>query len=170
MSEENVSKDDVYFKWSPEYSVNIKTIDNQHQELVNMLNRLFVAVAQREGNKVIGGILEALRSYTKTHFSLEERLMEQAQYADLEAHKLEHQKLIGQLDDLCKKHLTDDKPIYFEVLRFLKTWLKEHFKGLDTKYCVALQQAGFSFADWERKAAEEFNVMIEKTGRWWKIW
>jgi len=115
MSEENVSNDEVYFKWSPEYSVNIKTIDNQHQELVNMLNRLFVAVAQREGNQVIGGILEALRSYTRTHFSLEERLMEQANYADLETHKVEHQKLIGQLDDLCKKHSTEDKPIQADL-------------------------------------------------------
>jgi len=156
--------------WTPEYSVNIKTIDNQHQELVNMLNRLFVAVAQREGNNVIGGILEALRSYTKTHFSLEERLMEQAQYPDLEAHKLEHQKLIGQLDELCRKHLTEDKPIYFEVLRFLKTWLKEHISGEDTKYSTALQQAKFPLDAWELEAAKEFNVMIEKTGRWWRIW
>ena len=170
MSEENMANDEVYFKWSPEYSVNIKTIDSQHQELVNMLNRLFVAVAQREGNKVIGGILEALRSYTRTHFSLEERLMEQAHYADFEAHKVEHQKLIEQLDQLCKKHLTDDKPIYFEVLRFLKTWIKEHIKGVDAKYSVALQQAGFSLAAWESEAAREFNVMIEKTGRWWRIW
>jgi hemerythrin len=170
MSEENVSNDEVYFKWSPEYSVNIKTIDNQHQELVNMLNRLFVAVAQREGNQVIGGILEALRSYTRTHFSLEERLMEQANYADLETHKVEHQKLIGQLDDLCKKHSTEDKPIYFEVLRFLKTWLKEHITGVDTKYSIALQQAKFSIEAWELEAAKEFNVMIEKTGRWWRIW
>jgi hemerythrin len=170
MSEENVSNDEVYFKWSPEYSVNIKTIDNQHQELVNMLNRLFIAVSVREGSKVIGGILEALRSYTRTHFSLEERLMQQANYADLEAHKEEHQKLIGQLDDLCLRHLTEDKLIYFEMLRFLKTWLKEHIKGVDRKYSIALHQAKFSFATWELEAAEEFNVMVEKTGRWWRIW
>jgi hypothetical protein len=94
----------------------------------------------------------------------------EANYADLEAHKLEHLKLIGQLDDLCLRHLTEDKPIYFEMLRFLKTWLREHIKGVDTKYSTALKQAGFSFATWEREAAEEFNVMIEKTGRWWKIW
>jgi hemerythrin len=170
MSEANVPNDEVYFKWSPEYSVNIKTIDNQHQELVNMLNRLFVAVAQREGNKVIGSILEALRSYTRTHFSLEERLMEQANYAGFEAHKAEHHKLIEQLNLLCLKHLTDDKPIYFEVLRFLKTWLKEHIKEADTKYSAALHQAKFALDAWELEAAKEFNVMIEKTGRWWRIW
>ena len=87
-----MSDEEVFFKWSPDYNVNIKTIDNQHQELVNILNRLFIAVSMREGNKIIGSILEGLKSYTKTHFSLEERLMEQANYADIEAHKLEHKK------------------------------------------------------------------------------
>lgn len=165
-----MSDEEVFFKWSPDYSVNIKTIDNQHQELVSILNRLFVAVSMREGSEIVGDILTALKNYTKTHFALEERLMQQANYADLEAHKAEHRKLIEQLDALIQKHLLEEKPIYFEMLRFLKNWLKEHIRGVDTKYSLALQQAGFSFATWEREAAAEFAVMIEKTGRWWKLW
>jgi len=74
-SEVYMSSEEVFFKWSPDYSVNIKTIDDQHRELVNILNRLFVAVSKREGDKVIAGILDALMSYTQTHFALEERLM-----------------------------------------------------------------------------------------------
>ena len=34
----------------------------------------------------------------------------------------------------------------------------------------ALQQAKFPLEAWELEAAKEFNVMIEKTGRWWRIW
>src|SRR5512141_796604 len=105
MSNEVASNDEVFFKWSSDYSVNIKTIDDQHQELVNILNRLFVAVCMREGDKVIAGILDALMDYTKKHFSLEERLMRMAGYKDLEAHMAEHKKLLDQLDQLCKKHL-----------------------------------------------------------------
>jgi hemerythrin len=56
------------------------------------------------------------------------------------------------------------------MLRFLKTWLKDHIKGVDTKYSEALLEAGFSFEAWEKEASAEFSVMIEKTGRWWKIW
>ncbi len=165
-----MSDDEVFFKWSPDYSVNIKTIDSQHQELINILNRLFVAVSLREGGKVIAGILKALTDYTKTHFALEERLMLLATYTDIDAHKLEHKKLIEQLDQLCKRHEQEEKPIYFEILRFLKHWLKEHIKGVDTKYSMALHEAGFSLAAWEREATAEFNVMVEKTGRWWKMW
>jgi len=164
-----MSNDEVFFKWSPEYSVNIKTIDDQHRELVNILNRLFVAVSRREGDKAIAGILDALVSYTETHFALEERLMQQAKYADTEAHIKEHKKLLAQLDQLCKKHMIEEKPIYFEMLNFLKTWLKEHIRGVDTRYSAALQEAGFSVVAWEREATDEFTRMSESK-KWWEVW
>jgi hemerythrin len=164
-----MSNEEVFFKWSSDYSVNIKTIDDQHRELVNILNRLFVAVSKREGEKVIAGILDALMSYTQTHFALEERLMREAKYKDLAAHIEEHRKLIDQLDHLCKKHLVEEKPIYFEMLSFLKTWLKDHIQGVDTKYSAALQQAGFSVAAWEHEASAEFALM-SNSKKWWEVW
>ncbi|MEQ1531961.1 MAG: hemerythrin family protein [Sideroxydans sp.] len=164
-----MSNDEVFFKWSPDYSVNIKAIDQQHQELINILNRLFIAVFKREGDKAIAGILDALMSYTQTHFALEERLMQLAKYKDFEAHKVEHKKLIEQLDNLCKMHLLEEKTIYFEMLKFLKTWLKEHIVGVDTKYSTALQQAGFSMDAWEQEANAALSAIAEKTGRWWRM-
>ena len=165
-----MSNDEVFFKWSPEYSVNIKTIDDQHRELVNILNRLFVAVSRREGDKAIAGILDALTSYTQTHFALEERLMQQANYQDFESHKLEHKKLLEQLDRLCKKHMFEEKPIYFEMMNFLKTWLKEHIQGVDRKYSSALQHNNFSVAAWEKEASAEFALMTHEKRQWWELW
>ncbi|MDP1635991.1 MAG: bacteriohemerythrin [Gallionellaceae bacterium] len=164
-----MSDEEVFFKWSPEYSVNIKAIDDQHRELVNILNRLFVAVSMREGDKAIFGILDALTSYTQTHFALEERLMRQAKYKDLESHIEEHRKLLEQLDHLAKKFMVEEKPIYFEMLGFLKNWLKGHILGVDTKYSAALQEAGFVFDTWEREAAAEFAAM-SNTKKWWELW
>ena len=165
-----MSSDEVFFKWSNEYSVNIKAIDSQHQELVGILNRLFVAISKDEGDKLIAGIMDALLGYTKTHFALEERLMQQAKYPDIAAHIEEHKQLIKQLNDICKKHLLEEKPVYFELVCFLKSWLKNHIQGDDMKYSQALQRAGFSIAEWEREATSIFTEMMEKTGRWWKIW
>ena len=161
--------DEIFFKWSPDYSVNIKTIDSQHQELVNILNRLFVAVSKREGDKAIAGILDALVSYTQTHFALEERLMREARYKDIEPHMAEHKKLLEQLDKLARKHMLEEKTIYFEMLTFLKSWLKEHIQGVDTKYSAALQQAGFSVEAWEREATAEFAAM-SNSKKWWELW
>lgn len=170
ISEVNMSSNEVFFKWSPEFSVNINAIDAQHKELVNILNRLFVAVSRREGDKVIAGILDALTDYTRTHFALEERLMRLAKYEDSAAHMEEHKKMIEKLDALCKKHLLEEKPIYFEMLSFLKTWLREHIQGEDTKYSAALQRAGFSVVEWERDATAAFASMANARSQWWKIW
>jgi len=96
--------------------------------------------------------------------------MQKAKYAELEAHKLEHKRLVDQLDQLRKQHLLEEKSIYFELLSFLKKWLREHIMGVDTKYCLVLQQAGFSMAVSEHEASAEFRAMIEMTGRSWKLW
>lgn len=159
-----------FFKWSDEYSVGIAEIDKEHKELVNILNRLFVAVSRREGHKVIAGILDALLAYTQTHFALEERLLQQAQYAGLAEHKEEHRLLIAQLDSLCKKFMVDEKPIYFEMLSFLRTWLREHIRGSDTKYSAALSRAGFSTAAWAEDAEFAFAEMASTRRQWWKLW
>lgn len=164
-----MSSDEVFFKWSDTYSVNIPTIDEQHQELVNILNQLFVSVSKREGSKVIAGILDALMDYTQTHFTLEERLMEEAGYPDVESHKLEHKKLIGQLDQLCKKYMLEEKPIYFELLSFLRNWLKQHILGCDSKYSSALQLEGYSTTAWEKQAKLEFSAMTVKKKHWWQF-
>ena len=164
-----MSNEEVFFKWSPEFSVNIKAIDDQHQELVNILNRLFEAVFRREGDKAIAGILDALTSYTQTHFALEERLMRLAKYKDLESHIEEHKKLLDQLDQLAKKHMLEEKPIYFEMLGFLKSWLRGHILGVDMKYSAAFQLAGFSVEECEREAAAEFAAMSDSK-KWWEVW
>lgn len=157
-----MSDSEDFFKWLPAYSVRIDAIDEQHRELVNILNRLFVAVSRREGDKVIAGILDALVGYTRTHFALEEQLMRLAKYPALAEHQEEHRRLLEKLDALCQKHMLEDKPIYFEMLAFLKTWLREHIQGEDTKYSAALQAAGFSVAEWEAEANRTFAKLAAR--------
>ncbi len=166
-----MSDSEVFFKWSPDYSVKIKAIDEQHKELIAILNRLFVAVSRQEGDKVIAGILDALTAYTRTHFGLEEQLLRQAKYADLDAHMAEHRAFIEKLDILCKAHLVEEKPIYFEMLSFLKSWLRDHIQVEDTKYSTALHAAGFSTNAWEAEATELFKrADSNPKSQWWKLW
>jgi hemerythrin len=139
-----LSDDEVFFKWSPDYSVHVGSIDDQHQELVGLLNRLFVAVSTQESDEAIVKSLDALMSFTATHFALEEQLMQQANYADLEAHKKEHRKLLDQLNLLRQKQASKQEHLYFEILGFVKTWLKGHILGVDMKYSPAMQKAGLS--------------------------
>lgn len=139
-----LSDDEVFFQWSPDYSVDVKAIDEQHQELIGILNQLFVVVSRPEPDAVVIETLDALLNFTKTHFALEEQLMQQANYGDLEAHKAEHRKLIDRLNQFRQKLEHKDEHLYFEILGFVKTWLKGHILDVDRKYTPTMQKAGIS--------------------------
>ena len=72
----------------------VSEIDQQHQELVNMLNRLNDAVKNNESREDIYRIIDDVISYTCFHFASEERLMVQSGYPEIEWHKDKHKQLI----------------------------------------------------------------------------
>jgi hemerythrin len=69
-------------------------IDQQHRELVNMLNRLNDAVKNNESREDIYRIIDEVIAFTAFHFETEEQLMVQSGYADIEWHKDKHKQLM----------------------------------------------------------------------------
>jgi len=69
-------------------------IDQQHQELVSMLNRLNDAVKNNESREDIYRIIDDVIAFTRLHFATEERLMIQSGYTEIEWHKDKHKELI----------------------------------------------------------------------------
>jgi hemerythrin len=92
----------------------VSGIDQQHQTLVNMLDRLNDAVKNKESRKVIYRIIDDVIEFTRLHFAAEERLMVHSEYADVDFHKEKHRQLMedalhlkGKLDDLGEEMFTD---------------------------------------------------------------
>lgn len=133
-----MQNNEQFFAWSSEFSVNNHEIDTQHQELISILNRLFLSVAEREGHKVTLGILNSLIDYTQSHFTFEESLLEEANYPHLDHHIEEHKKLGAELNELVEKYMIDGKQIYFELLRLLRKWLLKHIQDCDMNYKESL--------------------------------
>jgi hemerythrin-like metal-binding protein len=72
----------------------VSEIDQQHQELVNLLNRLNDAVKNNESREDIYRIIDDVIAFTRLHFATEERLMVQSGYPEIEWHKDKHKQLI----------------------------------------------------------------------------
>ena len=72
----------------------VTLIDQQHQELVSMLNRLNDAVKNNESREDIYRIIDDVIAFTRLHFATEERLMIQSGYTEIEWHKDKHKQLI----------------------------------------------------------------------------
>ena len=165
----------VFFAWSDAMSVGIAEIDDQHKMLVDILNRLFHAVVQRESHEITIEILDTLVDYTKTHFGLEEKLLQDAGYdpAEFVAHQREHHAFIEKISSAANKHLVEGKSVSFEIINFLKHWLQDHILVTDKKYATALQGSGYSTKAWTDMASNAMaNKQAEtpKRKQWWKVW
>ena len=74
--------------------LDVSEIDQQHQEIVNMLNRLNDAVKNHKSRKDIYQIIDDVISHTTSHFETEELLMVQSGYPEIELHKDQHKRLV----------------------------------------------------------------------------
>jgi len=81
----------------------VPEIDQQHQELVSMLNRLTDAVHNEVPRKEIYRMIDEVIAYTCAHFAAEERLMAESGYPEFEAHRNKHNQLVQDALHLKKK-------------------------------------------------------------------
>ncbi|MCG6862313.1 MAG: bacteriohemerythrin [Chromatiaceae bacterium] len=131
-----------FVQWSDVLSVGIEEIDSQHKVLVGMVNEMHEAIHKRHGSDAVRGILSKLGDYTRIHFAVEESLMRILGYPGYEEHKIAHEELIGNLQDLQHKVETGKTAIGFELMHFLKIWLTKHIMESDQEYAEFFIQAG----------------------------
>ncbi len=128
--------------WSDNYSVEVNSIDKQHQMLFDMLNNLHDAMKTGKGSKLAPTILKNLVEYTREHFAVEESLMFRAHYPDFARHKAEHDKLTAEVVRMVRDFENGKVPLSMNLLDFLRNWLQTHIVGSDKKYTACLQSAG----------------------------
>lgn len=130
--------------WSDRYSMNIKEIDAQHQQLVKMINELHDAMLQARSKEVTLEIIGRMAEYTQYHFSTEEKYMKQFNYPDYAAHKKEHEKFIAQVGSFKKEYESGKAGLSYDLMNFLKDWLVKHIESSDRKYAPFFNSRGLN--------------------------
>jgi hemerythrin-like metal-binding protein len=141
VSQFKLSESGKLIVWSNSYSVKVSQMDQEHQRLINIINNLYAAMRAGRSNEGIGSILDELVAYTKTHFSHEEQLMQQAGYAGLADQKKAHEALVNQLNDILAKYRAGTA-LGQEIMSFLKNWLINHIQGMDKQYGPSMHKKG----------------------------
>lgn len=132
----------AYIDWTEEYSVGIPVIDAQHQRLLRMINELHEALINRQTREAIGRIINQLMTYTATHFSTEEKYLEQYGYPELAGHREQHEVLTDWVIDV-RQDWENGRPVKTrEVLAFLKDWWLNHILETDMRYSQFLRDRG----------------------------
>lgn len=120
--------------WSEEYSVGVKSMDNQHIAMIQMLNELYDAMMEGNALGITGPLLHKLVEYTKIHFSSEEKLMAEANYPNLAEHIARHQQLIEEVKQHVATYERQNLFMPIPLLHFLRDWIATHIQKEDRDY------------------------------------
>ena len=115
-----------FIEWSDALSVGVTEIDDQHKELIKMINELNKAIHGGWGKEARKKVIDKLVEYTRVHFTTEESVMSIAGYPDVEAHKKKHHDLILAVKEYIKKYEQNPDASSYDLLFFIKKWLTEH--------------------------------------------
>ena len=117
--------------WEQRLETGHAAIDDQHRSLVEILNRLHLAMKQGKGKPELEGILVFLKDYTLNHFAMEEGLMDRHRYSRADRHRELHAGLVAQVAELVVRYQGGTGPLTLEIMNFLEDWLVAHILAED---------------------------------------
>jgi len=125
--------------WTQDMSVGVEQLDGHHRRLIDLTNQLGAAIAAGNSAPVTGAVLGELIRYVYYHFGEEERLMEEAGYADLPAHRQHHRAMAEHVRGLEDRYNNDPGAVICADLHsFLADWLVNHIRSEARLYKTAL--------------------------------
>ena len=126
-------------QWTQDLSVGVEQLDDHHRRLIELTNQLGAAIAANDTEHVTGAVLGELIRYVYYHFGEEERLMEEAGYADLATHRQHHRAMAEHVRGLENRFNNDPGAVICADLHsFLANWLVNHIRSEDMLYKTAL--------------------------------
>jgi len=120
-------------EWKEEYSVGVPAVDEEHRELIALINELYEGMHADDGERDVMAFLGEIYARIASHFALEELLMRRHEYDEYRDHKLDHERLLEEIRDIMDDYedgrLLDDD----ELGRRLDAWFSEHFRTRDAR-------------------------------------
>ena len=121
-------------QWSNFFSVGIEEIDNQHKNLIDILNEIYDGVKECHAEETLRDVIPKLVKYTKEHFVYEEKVMIDIGYPDFDKHFQKHYKLAEQAGHYMTMMENGEHINYLELTVLVSDWLKDHILEDDKDY------------------------------------
>ena len=122
-------------EWTPNLTVGVNSIDDQHKKLFEKANQLFEAGKNNKTKEFISELLSFLDDYTRKHFHDEEAYMKSISYPGLDDQKKLHADFIVALTNL-KKEFQESGGNIMVILnanQMVVDWLLKHISIEDKK-------------------------------------
>jgi hemerythrin-like metal-binding protein len=134
------------FIWTPEYSLGIGIIDEQHQHFFDIVNRVYDTLeTSKDDSAGLVSVISELKDYALYHLSTEEKYFNQFAYFDIENHMKYHMAFREQSEVYSErlKSGSEDLPkLALEITDFAKDWLMKHILVADKMYAPFFKEHG----------------------------
>lgn len=135
------------FDWDPKYSVNVKEIDLQHEEILELMRFIYDLILARKPLNEISKNLDALVRHSNSHFLTEEQYFKEFNYDGAREHIDAHNKLRKDVADFLEKIKNQESAdnnyeFLYNLIDFLEDWLIDHLETLDKKYIKCFNDHG----------------------------
>jgi len=120
------------FTWSDKMSVGVDVIDDQHKQLLKMINHLYM-IEDSSRRAEIKQILDELVNYTLSHFAFEEGVMEEANYPLLRPHKRVHDLFVKRVSEFYER-FNKGEDVLIELRQIVSRWLLNHIMHEDMAF------------------------------------
>jgi hemerythrin len=120
-------------QWKPEYSVGIQSMDDEHREMIELINATYEKLKSNSDADQVEEYLGEILSTISMHFALEERIMRNAGYGEYQAHKDDHEILLDRLRDLMDDYFDDPDAGANKLEQSLSDWFAGHFSTFDSR-------------------------------------
>jgi len=123
--------------WDSSFETGIPKVDIQHKHLVDIINSLVDAIGHAPADS-LKDIVGKLKDYALYHFQTEEKIMEDAVYHDLQAHRAEHAAFVDQILLFDLDIILATEGLAWDMLHFLRGWLTNHILVVDKKFAAEI--------------------------------
>ncbi len=120
-------------EWKPEYSVGIASMDDEHREMIELINDVYEKLSSTPDAETIESCLEEIFHTISLHFALEERIMRESRYSEYEDHKDHHEDLLDEIRDLMDSFAADSDEGARQLQLRLSDWFGKHFASFDAR-------------------------------------
>jgi hemerythrin len=120
-------------EWKAEYSVGIQSMDDEHREMIGLINKFYTELGGRRDPDAIEQFLGEIHSTIAGHFALEERIMRDSGYGEYLEHKDDHEELLDQIGDMMDAFYADAATGFVVLEERLSAWFGEHFNSFDAR-------------------------------------
>jgi len=128
----------AFMEWTPEMSVGLDELDDDHKTLVRVINQLANNAGQAGQAGALRQCIFALMRYAEFHFAREEHVLKTCGFQELPEHKVEHEDFTAQIQALAQRFEDDPEAaapeINEQLLDYLKNWLTHHILIVDMAY------------------------------------